>query len=113
MTRVLVRILLLAMAFALATAAFGWWTVPLLAAIWGLMARGVRGAAFSAATAALIAWGALLAWGAMHGPVAELAVKLGAVMQMPPAALVVATLLFPTLLAWSAAALTGAIAAAR
>ncbi|HEX6966615.1 MAG TPA: hypothetical protein VF166_12515 [Gemmatimonadaceae bacterium] len=108
LVRVLVRIVLLAAAFALATIGFGWWAVALVAAAWGVAARTLRGAAFAAGVAALLAWSALLAWGAVHGPVAELAVKLAAVMQIPPVALVVATLVFPALLAWSAAAVAGA-----
>lgn len=109
MLRALVRILLLAAAFALATVGFGWWTVALVAALWGIIARGLRSGAFVAAVAAMLGWGALLAWGAVHGPVVELAVKLAAVMQIPPAALVLATLIFPALLAWSAAAVTTTI----
>ena len=104
MGRALIRVLLLAAAFALATAAFGWWTVPLIAVVWGALARALRGASLIAAIAAAAAWGALLLWGAVHGPVRALAVELAGVMHVPAVALVAATLAFPAVLAWSGTA---------
>jgi hypothetical protein len=35
----LVRFVLLAELFAVATYAFGWWTVPLIAALWAIVSR--------------------------------------------------------------------------
>jgi hypothetical protein len=113
LARTLVRLALLAPAFALATWAFGWWTVPVLAAAWGAArARGTRRPVESAidrgpaeaAAAALVAWGALLAAAAARGPVGALAGGLAELIGAPAAALVVLTLVFPALLAWSAAA---------
>jgi hypothetical protein len=100
--RSLARLILLAAAFALATAAIGWWTVPVVAALWGVMGGTLRRVSLTSALAAALGWGILLAWGAMRGPVAELAGKLGGVMQLPPFVLVAATIVFPALLAWSA-----------
>jgi hypothetical protein len=108
--RSLARLILLAAAFALATAAFGWWTVPLVAALWGLMAGTLRRASLTSTLAAALGWGILLGWGAMHGPVVELARKLGGVMQLPPLVLVAATIVFPALLAWSATVVARAAA---
>jgi hypothetical protein len=63
-------------------------------------ARAVR----SAAAAALIAWGGLLLYGWVRGTdVPALALSLGAAMSLPGWALVAATLLYPTILAASAA----------
>lgn len=104
--RALVRVLLLATAFALATFWFGWWTVPVVAAIWGVLARGLRSGALVSACAAGLAWGALLLWDASAGPVSELAATLGTLMHLPPIALPLATLVFPALLAWSATMVT-------
>jgi len=104
MGRALIRVLLLATAFALATAAFGWWTVPLIAVVWGALARTLRGASLIAAIAAAAAWGALLLWGAVHGPVRMLAIELAGVMHVPAVALVAVTLAFPAVLAWSGTA---------
>ena len=54
----------------------------------------------------------LLLIDAARGPVGEVAARLGGVMGLPPAALVVCTLLFPALLAWSASSI-GAAARGR
>ena len=96
--------LLLVAAFGLATALLGWWTVPVLGALWGLAATGGR-LWLGAALAAAAAWAVLLTLTALAGPVGELAVKLGGVMGVPGVFLVLLTLLFPALLAGSAAEL--------
>ena len=116
MTRGPIRLALLAAAFALGTWALGWWAVPALAALWGaggaLLNQGPTGptragrhAALEAALAALVAWGAILAVAAARAPLGALADRLGGIMRLPAAALVLLTLVFPALLAWSAAAL--------
>jgi hypothetical protein len=120
LARTLVRLALLAAAFALATWAFGWWTVPALAAAWGAVrARGAPapgGAPMNrspaeAGLAALLAWAALLAMAAARGPAGALAGRLAGVMRIPAPALVVVTLVFPAALAWSAATAARALAA--
>ena len=110
--RLALRVPLLALAFALGTFWFGWWAVPLLAALWGILTRGeASGAAVAAALGALVAWATLLLWSAIRGPVSELAAALTGVMGVPAAALVVLTLLFPAALAWSASTVAQAAAA--
>ena len=112
MPRFALRVAVLAVAFALGTLGFGWWAVPLLAALWGVLARSETGlASVAAALGALLAWGALLLWGATRGPVAQLAAGLAGVMGVPAGALVIVTLLFPTALAWSASAVAQEVAA--
>ena len=108
--RVLLRVLLLAVAFALGTAVFGWWAVPVLAAAWGVIAHDRRGAPVAAAAGGFAAWLGLLLWTAATGPARELADKLGALLGAPGAGLVALTLLFPALAAWSAAYVGAAIA---
>lgn len=98
----LVRYVLLAEAFAVATFGIGWWTVPLLAAAWGYFSSDPNRAR-NIALAAGGGWATLLALDAARGPVNVMADQLGAVMSIPPAALYVITLLFPALLALCAA----------
>ena len=105
-------------AFLLLVAAFvlgswvGWWTVPAVAALWGWLRPAVPRPILSAALAATLAWALWLAADLVrgHGALAVLAGQLGAIMRVPPPALYVVTLLFPALLAWSAAALACAAA---
>ena len=106
----MVRIAMLALAFALATVALGWWGVPIVGAVWGAIGRGRRRPAVTAAVAALLGWAGLLLWSAARGPLLSLAAKLGATLMLPGAGLVVVTLLFATLLAWSAAAVVQGVA---
>lgn len=100
-----VKAVLLAEAFAVATFALGWWTVPLVAALYSL-ATSNPNRARTAALAALGGWATLLLLDAAKGPVGAMAARLGGVMNLPPAVLWILTLVFPALLAWSAAALT-------
>ena len=116
-------LLALAVVMALATAAVGWWAVPLAAALIAAVAHGTAAGilrrpggscAAGAALAGALAWGALLlvdALGERFGAVARL---VGGVAGVPPAVVVALTLLLPALLAWSAAAVVeGVLAAAR
>ena len=103
----LVKVLLLAELFAVATYAFGWWTVPLIAALWAIVSRDDTPARLAALCAAL-GWGTLLVLDAIKGPVGEMATTLGGVMRVPAVVLTLLTLIYPALLAWSAAALVGA-----
>jgi hypothetical protein len=105
--RSFVKVVLLAEVFAVATYAFGWWTVPVIAALWALLSRDDKPARVSAMCAA-IGWGTLLVLDAVKGPVAEMAARLGGVMRIPAFVLILLTLIFPALLAWSAAALVDA-----
>ena len=109
--RLALRVPLLALAFALGTLRFGWWAVPLLAALWGVLTRAETiQASAAAALSALVAWAALLLWGAVRGPVFELAGALAGVLGVPATALVLLTVLFPSALAWSASTVAQAVA---
>ena len=101
--RASVRVGLLALAFALATAAFGWWTVPLLGAAWGGVAASTKTPGITAATAAGMGWLVLLAWTATQGPVWVLAQRVGGVLALPGWLFAVLTVAFAGLLAGSAA----------
>jgi hypothetical protein len=98
-------ILLLAAALAVGTFVFGWWTVPVIALAWGLIAGRLPRAAGYAAIAAVLAWGALLALDAAGGRLFPLGALFGAIAHLPGAVFLALTLIFPAVLAWSAAAL--------
>jgi hypothetical protein len=104
--RSLLRIALLALAFVLGTALVGWWTVPLLAAIWGVLAFRVPRAGVLAGLAAMIAWALLLAMDMRADAFAELSRALAGVVGLPRGSLFALTLVYPALLAWSAARVT-------
>lgn len=95
-------IVTLAVAAALATASGGWWTVPLVAACWA-GALPIRRPVVGAGIGGALGWGLLVGWTALHGPVAKLAARVGPIFHAPPWALVLATLLYPALLAGAAA----------
>ncbi len=99
----------LAVAFAAGTWLVAWWAVPALALVWGLAAGRMRGHAWRAAVAAAAAWLALLIVDAAGGPLLALGTLFGAVANVPSAVFFALTLLFPGVLAWSAAALGGSV----
>jgi hypothetical protein len=104
---------MLAAACAIATVVLGWWSVPVVAVAWALVRRGAPSTSSLAAVAAALAWGALLASVAARGPFGTLATQLAGVMALPTVVLPLVTLIFPALLAWSAAQLTSALVARR
>lgn len=97
------QVLLLAPAFLLGTVGFGWVSVALLGFVWGALNKSDRTVPFTCAVSAVVGWGLLLAWTAVQGPVAELAVKLGAIVGVHGSAFILVTLLLPAILAGSAA----------
>lgn len=99
-----VKGILLAEGFAVTTFGLGWWSVPLVAAVFALLSAS-RNRALVAGICAAGGWATLLILDFAKGPVAMMGSKLGGVMHLSPAILYLATLLFPALLAWSAAAL--------
>ena len=94
---------------AIATAALtwlvGWWGVVLAALVAGAVLSHRSGVAWLIAFAAIMAWCALILANAVGGRFATLAASIAGVMSVPPALLVIVTLLFGALLAWSAAVL--------
>ncbi len=107
------RILLLGTAFALATIVLGWWGVPVLAAVWGVIAPNRKRAPLLAAVAAGWGWVLLLLWTAVVGPIMILADRAAGVMQMGSASLLGMTVAFAMLLAWAAAMVAGALRSPR
>ena len=108
-----VRLVLLTAAMAAATIAFGWWAVPVVAAVWGIVARDQRGPALAAGLAAMAAWGSLLLFDAARGPVGILAQTLGSIFMIRAAGVYGITLALPGLLAVTAAVVARSAATAR
>ena len=102
--RRVIALVLLAEAFAVATFGLGWWSVPIVAAAWAAYSTD-RNRARIAAFCAMGGWATLLALDFARGPVGTMATQLGGVMSLPPIVLFILTLVFPALLAWSAATL--------
>ncbi len=98
------RMGLLAGAFALATAWFGWMAVPALGLAWGWVDRSGAWPAWTAGGSAGLAWSGWLLWSGIDGPVLELADRVGAVVRVPGPLLLLATIGFATILAASGAA---------
>lgn len=103
--RLVIRIVSLTLLFALGTWLFGWWSVPILAAIYALVDRRGRARGTIAAASAVLSWCAILAWYAVRGgAVAEATARMSALLKIPPAAFVAVTMAFVALLAGTAAA---------
>jgi hypothetical protein len=103
---------LLTSCFGLATLVVGWWGVPAVGLAWGAWSthalRSRAPTARFAAASAVAAWVGLMAWNAIRGPLGLLSTTLGAVFDVPGPVLVVMTLLFGAVLAWSGATVTSA-----
>ena len=104
----LVRFVLLAELFAVATYAFGWWTVPIIAVLWAIVSRDSN-RALVASLCAAGGWASLLLLDAARGSVGTMASRLGGVMGVPGFVLLILTLVFPALLAWCAASLASGL----
>ena len=96
---------LLAVAAAVATLSWllGWWGVAVAALIAGVLLHRRPRAAWLVALAAMVGWTALIVADMIGGRFATLAASIAGVMRVPVPALLVVTLLFGALLAWSAA----------
>jgi hypothetical protein len=106
--RNLVKFVLLAELFAVTTYALGWWTVPLVAALWAIVSR-ESNRALVASLCAAGGWASLLLLDVVKGPVGAMAEKLGGVMGVPGFVLLILTLVFPALLAWCSASLVAGV----
>jgi hypothetical protein len=99
----MIFILFVAAAMAALTWLLGWWGVLVAALVIGFVFRAEGGGGWRIAVAAAIAWAVLLAIDAVSGPLALVGQRLGGVMRVPAVVLVAMTVLFPAMIAWSAA----------
>jgi hypothetical protein len=99
------EILMVTVALVAATAVSGWWGIGLAAFVWGAW----TGRARVVAVAAVCAWGSVLVWTAGSGALGRLIAEMGQLAMVPGCVLVVATLVFPAVLAWSAAVVGGGV----
>jgi hypothetical protein len=83
----------------------GWWAVPVVAAVAGVVLWQRRGSAWLIALGAVLAWSALILVDAVSPRFTVLSGRVGAILRLPAGALLTVTLLFAALLAWSAATL--------
>lgn len=102
---------IVAAVMAVLTWLIGWWAVPAVAAFVGSVLHVRDGVAWRMALAAALAWALLLLVDAAGGRLGVAATTLGGVVRLPAVVLVLITLAFPALLAWSAT--TVAIAVRR
>lgn len=100
---------LVALAALIGTWVLGWWSVPTIALVAGLL--GCRAALVSAASAA--AWLLLLLFDMASGYIPRIAGALAGIMGLPAAALFLVTLALPALLGWSAASVGDAARSLR
>jgi hypothetical protein len=100
-----IALVVTALAVLVLTWVVGWSGVAIAALLAGAVLWHRRGVAWLVALAAIVAWSALILTNAIGGRFAILASSIGGVMRVPPALLVIVTLLFGALLAWSAAVL--------
>ena len=98
----LLRIVLLAAAFAGGTYVAGWWAVPVLGFAWGYVASATPRPVFVPTLAAVAGWAALIFWDSTGPRFRAVGGGLGAVLQLNGAAYVELVILFVALLAFAA-----------
>ena len=105
-----IRVIVLAIVFAVATFVAGWLSIPVIGAVFAIVVR-KPSAPGEAALAALLGWGALLARSALVPAFTTLLARLGGIFPIPGVGVVVLALVFAMALAWSSARLVTAVAA--
>lgn len=100
----LLQIVLLSIAVALATAAFGWYSVPILGLLWGVISREQDRAALAYSLAGGLGWAVLLVWTAAKGSLPVLADRTAGVLGVGGPVLYAVTILFAVAVAWGSAA---------
>lgn len=99
---------ILTLAFTAGTVALGWWMVPVVAGVWGVL-KVVDGPVVPAAGCAAVSWTLLLLWTRMQGPVGALTRQVAGAFGLPGFALFVLAVVFAAVLAAAAAGLGAAV----
>lgn len=89
-----------------ATWFIGWWGVAVVAVAAAYVLRATPAITWRIALAAAEGWAFILVIDALIGPLSTAALMLGSIMSIPGPALLGVTLLYPALVAWSAASVT-------
>ena len=98
------RVLILAILIALGTVLLAWWIVPVLGLVYGLVSRKTERPGSVAAAAAVLAWGGYLTIVGLGGAsVGAFGRGLARSMELPGWSFHLATMVFPALLAGTAA----------
>jgi hypothetical protein len=113
LSRRLVFLAVTTLTLAVTTRYAGWWAVAGGGFGAGLASRGDPRGPVDTAIAAVAGWTLLLLWQALHGPADVVATRVAGVMGIPALVLVLVTLLFPGLLAWSSATVARTMATRR
>ena len=108
----MIFVLVVATAMAALTWVISWWGVLLAALVVGYVFSAEGGGGWRIALAGALAWSALLGVDAASGSVGGVTRMLGGVMGVPGFLLVLLTLAFPALLAWSAATVVAEVTSA-
>ncbi len=98
----MIAVLLVALAVAAATWVAGWWGVALVALVCGAVWYDRRAVASRVTLGAVLGWAALLIVDASGGGLGRVMGVVGGVLRIPGVALLLLTLAFVALLAWSA-----------
>ena len=99
------RVLAFASLSAGATVWAGWWTVPVLAALWVRVLPSDHRPVRTTVLGAALAWAVLLGLSGIYGPVLALGLCVSSALGLPPWGFPAATLISPALLAGAAALL--------
>jgi hypothetical protein len=97
------RVALIAAVAAVATILLGWWSAAAIGIVVGLVTPAGRRAGLEAGASAALGWGAILAASAVSGPIWAVAQRVGPVFSVPAVGFLAVALVFPALLAGSAA----------
>jgi hypothetical protein len=89
--------------FVAAEFVIGWWALPVVAVILGVIGARRTGVTAMISGAAVLAWGGLYAWSAVHGHLLPFVHGLAASMQLKPGQLISAITALPPLLTGPAA----------
>ena len=95
--------------FVAAEFVIGWWALPLVGLVLGLIGARRNGVVLMVGGAALLSWGILFVWTATQGALGNFMVALAAAMKQKPNALLALIAAIPVLLATPAARLGAAL----
>jgi len=87
----------------------GWWALPVVGLILGVIGARRSGVALQIGGAALLAWGLLFGWIATHGDLRAFMTSLALSMKLQPGVLITAVAALPVLLAGATAGLGSGI----